>query len=456
MRRAQQAFRVRQQAAHAARDERLLVLESSIAQMSSVFLSFADIVVTSERLRNDPSTLQKLCETMRSFATIAQQAENATDSEASIDEPSVPGALTVLSETSASRAPEELKFPGSSSQQSLMAVGWPHAARRYKTEPYLIRNPFGNGWADYVPRKYIESLRRCHPSSTDSTRLGVRILQYTMTFAHDTLTGSLPVEHGERAFKFALFYSSKEEILNSVRWFLGPGYEEIHRLGYFSPEEDGIARMLNDGLTSMRPLTADLTRFAQMSNECSPDEKKQNFLNAFGIEEYLEKKGARFVDADTLEVSSHVNTHTSRIQMPENGEDVDVIVTDQLLKNGRLDDTSDNPTLVGCDRTLEGLQVETDSIQQRQNESKSDSAGFRVRNAFSFNALLGELAGDESPGNALRSTSSLPGRMVEEQKHRISFSVLLDQLAFSSVCLENGPAFPRAALENAIALSVVA
>lgn len=201
-------------------------------------------------------------------------------------------------------------------------------------------NIFGNSWSSQIPTAAIEfrkSSQFTQLESPSDDSIALKILQTTLNVAYCSLVHDFhePGAVARQMFRYALLAHNKDELLFNLRWFLGPGYLEIHHLGHASfGDIQGHEGRLNSlpGHT-LRP------KFDFYVEQIHA----HLFLNAFDIEAYFQRKGARFLNAHTVEISSQLGdspTHISASNLPaqSNGP--------LILTNENLSTTQPHPTNV--------------------------------------------------------------------------------------------------------------
>ncbi|PVI06244.1 hypothetical protein DM02DRAFT_724311 [Periconia macrospinosa] len=431
MRRSQQAFRIRRQAAENARDERLLALETTMDKMTSLFVDFADVVLQSQRLQSDPSVLHKLQTTLATFTSLARSAADGS----AVHDGATPG-------------DDDLSI---TSPESNIAQPATTANILLNNTPTSLSNVsvFGNGWTDQVPKPFLQHVNLHHRPTPVNHQISVRLLQRTLNYAYDALSGGLPSEVALRIFGLTRARRDKQELFFNLRWFLGPGYHEMYRLG--------DAFLMNAPTTKMwTPHSATLWtdshpyRTVPRSNNASGESEnaggnEKTFMNAFDVERYFQQMGARYLDLDTMELPSHNFAQqdeeqvSNGIMLAEESSSSKQTTTRPHAADRR--DDPKNPDTESNSWFLNTAQRDFDSSLDESGFEESTSLGSEFRSKSNNVSVL---------SSAVGSSSSRPvGR------RRVRISSLLDQLAYISVCLENGPGYARAQIEQAIALSAV-
>lgn len=289
MRRAQEAFRNRQKAAHDAERDLLTKQEAAIGLMTSAFVDFVDFLVCSRPYRMDRNLTRKLHETIRRFMD-ANDHEQCADGRAS---------TIIHSETTTDR--QTLQVSG---HEDYMSGTNMLSFSTLPGEPNTLDYTLGNGWPDHHPVSYTMLDERLKPRVHDASPFVRKLIHRTVNFGFQLLNGGaeFPLELAERVFQFSLLFHSRQELLFNLRWFLGPGSQELVRLA-FVPFDGSPTLATEDSVntTSLVPAVdayaVNATRINGFDNVTAAP-----FVNAQEVELYLHEKGARFLDGDTIEV----------------------------------------------------------------------------------------------------------------------------------------------------------
>ncbi|EPS35413.1 hypothetical protein H072_11208 [Dactylellina haptotyla CBS 200.50] len=408
------------------------MLSSVIDGMSTVFTELIDASLHSELLRNDPNFLKVLHSSMSRFVTLAETAEiskledstNASehqepklevDSPSSKDSPiKVSTKLGLLAYTNPTKNPQ-----GGSAivEQAVM-----------KTAPFP-RNPYGNGWLNYVPAKLANttSISARH-FNHEKHRISVKLLQITLSTAYYALYGQNesgdPSPLGKAMFRHALMYQKKEELLFDLRWFLGPGYPEIFRLGSINLGDP------RDEESPLDTISRELLKPVSMRHSAF-DEKGPSFLDAMGVEEYLRRRGAKLLDSHTIEI-------------PPAG--FKKVFIEAAHPTSRLDDNNFQDILI--------QHVRTNGENSNQAMPPPNLINF-----FDHGVFPREKEEPESKfipvdiclnlEDSLMTTSA----QLSQQPHVVNLSKLLQNLTLVSRCFSGGPAYQGNAIEQAILAS---
>lgn len=168
---------------------------------------------------------------------------------------------------------------------------------------FPVTNVFGNGWAGDLPLP-LEPQQQpwLRPNLGASTTLSLEIVQFTLLHAYDALVKAR--DASDRAvfqtFGLALRYHSKEELLYTLRWFLGPGHQEMYRLGSLDSQQEPI-RQANANAFPSHPSAASYHGYWNgAAHFDSADSKK--FLSANEVVSTLVSRGAVNIDQNTIKL----------------------------------------------------------------------------------------------------------------------------------------------------------
>ncbi|RDW73685.1 hypothetical protein BP5796_07127 [Coleophoma crateriformis] len=457
MRKAQEAHRLRQQEFKSAQEQKIATLEGIIEQMSSIFGSFADSLLNSEVLRRDQNSLNELYTTMNLFVAVARRAEKVSGEALDIV---VTGHMSPDHTNTSIVAPNQHTSPyGSEIKQTSddhIPADWQDSHQSSWTFADAVRprfssittsrllplsNVFGNGWPSQNPTHAINFRKSSYSAQLERPNehsIALKLVQGTLNIAYDSLLHDFhnPTAIARRMFRYALLTHSREELLFRLRWFLGPGYREIHLLRHAS---FGDASDKNDqlGLASDRLLRPEVDSFIEQINA-------RPFLSASEIEEYLVKKGALFLDPHRIEISWEMidsPTHSlgSTIHARSNGQMASEI-RDHLFNNS----TSSTKRQATANEYMENTPLMPPQA---------------LIGIFNFNAIVG----DTSVNHEVLAKSSFQHHdslqasypYPKLQRYVVQVSTLVKCLVKASACLGKGPGYERAMIDDAIITSVI-
>lgn len=159
-------------------------------------------------------------------------------------------------------------------------------------------NVFGNGWMQ-VPR-VLESLNS-HGSVNQSRQVSMSLmvvssaLYYAYRSLHESSDPSNPI------FRYALNIHTREELLFNLRWFLGPGNSEMHRLT--SVTFNTLPLNWPSEVPSLQPMID--SEIISDVDGLKPNHPANEgaFLNADQVTSYLNLESLRYVRDDVLELT---------------------------------------------------------------------------------------------------------------------------------------------------------
>lgn len=384
-------------------EQQIRRLEETIQRISSAFLGLADTMLQSNTAIADPSLMEELGRTTENIADLARSLDDGQESETSpaAEVPMVEAAITTMI-ASLPPAPRSAGRP----------TGSPIAQA-----PSLNTNIFGNGWFGQVASNFPH-LAECTvaplPSVSDFP-LAMKIIIATIQVGYHALfeTIQLPGDSSRmivnRVFNYSLRYHSAEEIMFNLRWFLGPGQQETHRLGNISFVTGPFAHIYREALKSHRRVgefvpAIDDDAFREVApargavSESVVVTDEDAYVNANAVERYLWEKGIWFVgNDDVIEVPASVVE-----SMPARGAAAPV----GSRQGGRQGGRSQAP---------------------------------KPWNFFNFNSFF---IGDRPPSPGASSV-------------RVSQTKLLRSLVGTAVCLASGPGYERRLIDEAIKAALV-
>jgi hypothetical protein len=399
--------------------------------MSSAILGFTDDMLVSDTVLKDPGLMDKLGRAMRDIVTVAKEAEEANIESPvrSSDEGQKPLALEkeVVEVGEAGRPQDcssgpipfstnnELVTSSDSLDRLLGYVAPESFSKQDNPKLSFESNIFGNGWGDRVATAFLDLPTGPQPGFDDFP-LGFKIIHSTLQLAYHALFGSpnMPPGAARRLFGYSLRYHPRDEILFNIRWFLGPGYLEMYRLGNISYGGGNFAHVFK---AAAREHIGELNLAVDadaLQNEGVGDPQNSPFMNANAVEGYLRSRGIRYINADVVELS-----------MPQR----------HLHYSDQLSDTSP-------------LNVDGGVGGQSNILSNADQWDF-----LSFGTFFpGSTATSNANNGVTAPRTAVPAN--ERSVVRIPQALLMRKLVDISVCLANGPGYRRDLIEDAILAAV--
>lgn len=350
----------------------------------------------------DPSLMEELGRTTENIADLARSLDDGQESETSpAAEVHTPEAATA---TMIASLPVDTIHP--------ISAG-PSTGSLIIRAPSLNINIFGNGWFGQVASNFPH-LAECTvaplPNVSDFP-LAMKIIIATIQIGYHALfeTIQLPGDSSRmianRVFNYSLRYHSAEEIMFNLRWFLGPGQQEMHRLGNISFVTGPFAHIYREALKSHRRVgefvpAIDDDAFREVVpargavSESVVMTEEDAYVNANAVERYLWEKGIWFVGNDDI---------------------VEV------------------PASVVESMPARGAAAPVGSRQGGRSRAPKPWDFFNFNNVF---------VGDRPPSSKALSV-------------RVSQTKLLRSLVGTAVCLASGPGYERRLIDEAIKAAVV-
>lgn len=251
-------------------------------------------------------------------------------------------------------------------------------------------------------------------------------------------------------FRFALLHHSREEILYKMRWLLGPGLQYLNSLGNALILPEDVEDLWETFYGVDNP--ADRTEIVDGGIEAIAS----SFLSAFGVENYLEMRGATYIDDDTMAIkvanadSEGVNNFGSAASLNSfNGRQ----------RSAREESSAPiSPTPHGSSKHISSREVyntnyQDNDISQSQatplkhlENSSGTSSPSGFIGGFSFDWLL--------PTSGVQPMMIQPDSFWVSQVSRyndgvvtVSIPHLMQIITHNGLCLGNGPGYPRSAID---------
>lgn len=281
------------------------------------------------------------------------------------------------------------------------------------SQPQLPPQLFSNGWASkkmpgptdsiFLPPTTFEFQARLRDLGSFTQRLTEHIISYGYACLINSpgISATVAAAEVERAFGYTLRFRTKQQMIDTLQWFLGPGKEYMYRAsGYTWGGRGGTTAEFPDGL-GPKPRMRDLLpeeRLFQGDHDAEAD-----FLTAVGVHEELKNLGAKLVDTDTIEI--------------------------KISSQSR---SSDGRNWMGTGRSTQANTPETWNGEAPDHDEPplSPSGG----SVFGF---------------------LLKRRRERQLTLRLNMTLLITNLSRHSVCFLRGPAFPRHELGEMVQASVV-
>lgn len=303
----------------------------------------------------------------------------------------------------------------------------------------LHNEVFGNGWFGLQPA----ILSHLSTDNADMTALersfGIRLVQSTLSLAYEYLlddSGSFD-NYTREIYRYALLYHSREELLFTARWLLGPGFNSsAYALGkaVFGCSTALSLEYVKAVHAGLEPRFLNPLVDAQALVEAQEKVPVTHFMNAFTIVDYIVGRGAFYIDQDVIQMRV-ADAGASQIGVSSSTAFPNYLnVNQRSLANTLLS------SRVSVESVLPNITVCESSYLPSSTEDPW--------NAYGSNYI------SEDRDNIVPGMAS-----TEDQKHQIhtlSVPIFLQSLAKRGYCLGTGPGFPTKAVDQAIVISTIA
>ncbi|KAF6814794.1 hypothetical protein CMUS01_12568 [Colletotrichum musicola] len=316
---AQSTFRQRQKTIEQERRQEVEKLEKTIDQIVSTFSAFAENVVESKWARQDMALMDNLRKSMNHVRSVLCQEPEASgdslqgDPPVALEKQSL-GLENGDDQTRSTQPSQSQTTNGGSSDSghdSAMEVqhdtsdsdNKPSSSTRSDRDdvyPRLQENLFGNGWlsqrpvvSHISPSQYKQSTEG-KLDSPFSVHITLRALRSAYDDLWSTMDLSTPVIR--QKFGHVLQYKTREEVLFTLRWCLGPGIAEIGRLA-MAPFDQLFG--IGGDYGGAFPSASDAL---PMAPEISAVERRGHLRNANDVAKWLRQQTLAEVDEDILEL----------------------------------------------------------------------------------------------------------------------------------------------------------
>ncbi|KUJ22345.1 uncharacterized protein LY89DRAFT_294369 [Mollisia scopiformis] len=447
VRKAQEAFRQRKQAAVKSLEQRAEALEDCVEEISKVFLSFSESMLKTQMVQRDPEIGRSLLSTTSKIIDLARIAV-AENEEL---EPKIDGSISRQLSVTKDR------------QSSLSAMDLPHVRLPDISRP---SNFFGNGWFDYEPHGLLRLPEGNQDLSMPPLGFGMHLIRTNLQVAYFALMDDSGTQNPlvMQMFKYAFLYHTRHEIMANLRWFLEHGMQAQRWLGraVFGFDSTLSLQHFNVVQREFRPkilhplVDAQALLGADYASTSSP------FLNAFDVEEYLITKGAYHIDNEII----HLQTCTCKLEHTMNSrcrsDQLHTLQSASTPNDPSVSTYSSEVYEIGPwtttsaalfpDALDESENLPTDTPLDDSSKPVVDSRG-KPCEVFDFNALLK----DENHQSIMQDENDQDQREESCERGQIvslSVPLLLDNLIRNSLCLGTGPGYPRNSIDVAIQSSM--
>jgi hypothetical protein len=236
-------------------------------------------MLASETVAKDVSLVKELKKTIQNITSLARVSEDDTELSTPPD-PVASAEATGLPDIS----------PAGEASEATISLGPPAEMNDLTSGT----NVFGNGWFGRVATSFTDAQHlRLPPSS--AFPFAAQLVQTTLQIAYRELAEAPPPP----LFAYSLRHHDRAELLFNIRWFLGPGSAEVHRLGGVSFATSASAAVFAEarGRIGDLSLAVDVDAVQDLVERTEALALEEPFLNANTVEMYLRQKGIRYLDA---------------------------------------------------------------------------------------------------------------------------------------------------------------
>ncbi|KAH7126154.1 hypothetical protein EDB81DRAFT_911070 [Dactylonectria macrodidyma] len=392
-RQSQHEFRQRRQAAEEAQRRRIQQLETTIEEMSNVFIGFCDEMIGMEETAGQPKLMARLQHSTAQVLLLARSVYSMDEESTTREEVHKRNDGQLRDEHQISQLDQRMAdsspFQVSSRPRPLFADNTfvesadADATSVSEVETWDLGNVQSRRDRNTIAPLIEQVWPQPHQHEMDANFFSLRLVEVTLSQACLYLNGDLHIPEAdlERAFGFSLRFRSREQLLADLRWRLGPGKNELHQATGINWDTTYDRRpMSNLGLfwPASEYGNNEVSGTSTAPEHSSDKDLQPEFLTALGVQEQLESLDAKVLSPDTMELS---------------------------IRRQRLSET---------------------------NTTNSD---------FTLGATQPALTADTMGSTALRV--------------QLSVSLLAINLSYVAMCLDKGPVYPRREVARAVGASVI-
>jgi hypothetical protein len=163
----------------------------------------------------------------------------------------------------------------------------------------LAANIFGNGWMDQVPAALISQTTDGKVRQLEADSLALSIVNSSLYYAYYALWESQ--DSSNQIFRQAIQLHPREELLFNLRWFLGPGINEMYRLA--GVPFNTLLLDWPSNVPSLHPIIDSEVMFDVQGLQPGHPATGSSFINADDVASFLYSKTLRYVGGDVLELT---------------------------------------------------------------------------------------------------------------------------------------------------------
>lgn len=290
-RKAQISLRQRKRVAQQAIENRVVRTEETVAKMAGGIIELADQLLQSKAAKLDPDLMQTLRTCLRRNLTLVSISipEQVESDRAPAADSNPPDKLLAITGPDPDPNIQATCNPPPPSNHGV-------GEQEHNYNP-PVQNVMGNGWMGHFPLPNGGASVGGTMQNSQPDSLSINIIHFAMRRAYFALVEAGSPAHSLAlwAFKPKLQQRSREEVLLTLRWVLGPGHATLHQLAKRPLEALGAPR----NAPTLHPLVDDAAM--QSFKDLYPQEMEP-FLSAQDVQELLVYNGLRYIDNNVLEL----------------------------------------------------------------------------------------------------------------------------------------------------------
>ncbi|KAF2787995.1 hypothetical protein K505DRAFT_421417 [Melanomma pulvis-pyrius CBS 109.77] len=434
VRRAQNAFHSRKEADAISTGQRIKALGDIIERMSQEHNSLTDTLLESRAIRLDPSVVPRLQQSLQSFRDMARIAikHEATGDDSASENPEVQGHIL---DNHGRANLQAIEFPftqeGADLSSGIQATTRADDSALFilqkisqaKSSPLHHPTFFGDHWMTYGPWSVLPRVAPPNAASWSMARqacpFGLEVLRSVLNVAYYSLVdqygNARALNNVARSFfRFAFLDFTPEELSFIIRWYLGPGNDELPCLGFATTVYDASYEVEGKPTIQSLPLARSYNKGGYYAPYPTYEE---DYISLFDLDNFLRGLGVFEINSQTFSMLT-------------------------TLPNPILQPSTSNVSNVSASSIF-----------------NSSATPQRPQNLFNFDHLFHQSASTISnfPSSASISPqiSPEPPNVAPRKVFVISIAKFIQELSSITLCLCHGPAIIRRLVQPAVLASVI-
>ncbi|KAH6874027.1 hypothetical protein B0T10DRAFT_588189 [Thelonectria olida] len=318
-RQAQHDFRRRRQAAEEAQRRRIQHLEKTIEELSNVIVGLCDEMLSTKDIARQPSLMALLQRSTTRALTLATSVSNTSETDTvreSVDDGDKRRDDEQNKEMHrGNKNPPERKAADSTLSQpspcqhpSLVVDAETDSFPTLRIDTDDLNNIAMGSSLNVLEPLVKQAWPQTHPNGLDTDSFPVRLVETTLSQACLFLNGEIyvPAEEMERAFGSTLRLLTRPQLVAYMQWLLGPGRNDMYQatgINWNSGSARGVKSYFQYFLPSLAHAQYDSSDTDSPPDHASNQAGQPEFLTALGVQEQLQKLGAKVLGPDTIELS---------------------------------------------------------------------------------------------------------------------------------------------------------